>query len=186
MIDATLYSFADPVQTRPTDAELVDALADAALGRLDPERATALRKRLTGAMQARVVAGRAHGAKGGRPKGASAWYCVEDEERGTAWIRDLAPLADYLGLTKGSLSVYLNRGSGAHKTTVDRSGRTVLFTVRRATDAERAQLNATVARMTAEQVEAGYWTPPVAAKPSGKSLARKMQPSKSRASLPKT
>lgn len=165
MSDATLYTLPPNSAGRPTDAELVQALMAAAAGRLDPERATALAERLTAASATRAAIGRASGALGGRPKGASAWYCVEDGELGVAWSRTLAPLAAYLGLTKGSLSVYLNRGGGAHQTTVDRDGRTVLLTVRRATDAERAQLNAAAATMTAEQAEAAYWQPPAAAAP---------------------
>lgn len=146
---------------RPTDAELVAALGLAALGKLTPEAATALMERLGAASASRAAHARAAGQLGGRPKGVSAWYKVQDSEADDTWTRELAPLAAWLGIAKGSLQTYLNRGGGKHHAMIVRDGRDVMVTVSYATDTEKARLN------DAPPATIPMWTPPVA-KPKDK------------------
>jgi hypothetical protein len=151
----SIVTQAAPPVGRPTDAELVTALGLAALGKLTPEAATALMERLGSASASRAAHARAAGQLGGRPKGASAWYKVVDSEADDAWTRDLAPVGAWLGLTKGSLQTYLNRGQGAYHTMVQRDGRDIMVSIKYASATEKARLD------DAPPATIPMWSPPV-------------------------
>lgn len=146
---------------RPSDAELVDALYQAALGTLAPEAATALAKRLASASAARSARQSLGGgakAGSGRPKN---WYMVQDAIRDRALpTQDVAAAAKYLGLSEASLKVYLAGGKRRHERSVETMNGTVEVYVRLAKPAEAAWLHE-------HGAGADAWTPPVAAKKRG-------------------
>ena len=154
-----------PVLGQALLTEVLAGLWQASAGRLEPEAATALAERLSAAMVGKA-ARQAHG-KGGPtgPTGVRAWYKVVDSEADDAWTRDLGPLSDWLGLTKGSLQTYLNRGQGAYHTMVQRDGRDIMVSVKYASATEKARLDA------AEPSAIPMWQPPAPKKRDPKKLA---------------
>lgn len=113
-----------------------------------------------GAAIAQKKVAMAHGKGGPRgPTGHVAWYGVEERGSGLSYTQSLADVGAWLGVSKGTLQVYMNRGGGAYKCTISHEGREDVLTVRRVVDNELAALKEAAAN-SARAEDIPLWSPP--------------------------